>query len=239
MTIETPRRAGRKALLTRESIVAAAMRLIERQGYDALTIRNVAAELGVKSASLYWHFPTKEALVDRLADEVLADLKQGQPSRDWRRDLREGSLRLFRYLLSKRDAARLRAGRLLTGPHSLRLMESGLGVFRRAGLKPRDAAFASHAVHVYVVGFVIFAVSPLSAIEADGASPEQALSVARTTLASLPAAEFPNLVELAGPLTEGSRDERFLFGLDCLIAGIAHWVGGARDDRRAVEDSSA
>src|SRR5579864_3217812 len=191
MAIETRRRGGRKALLTREGIVAAAMRLVERQGYDALTIRNVAAELGVKSASLYWHFPTKEALVDRLADEVLADLEHAPPSDDWRRDLREGSLRLFRYLLSKRDAARLRAGRLLTGPHSLRLMEAGLGAFRRAGLSPRDAAFASHAVHVYVVGFVIFAVSPLSAVEADGASPEEALAAAHATFASLSPAAFP------------------------------------------------
>src|SRR5215472_10894736 len=198
----THRRAGRKPVLTRESIVMAATRLVERDGYEALTIRNVAAELGVKSASLYWHFPTKEALVDQLADEVMADLDLGSPTRDWRRDLRERSLRLYRRLRERRDSARLRAGRLVTGPHTLRWMESGLDVFLRAGLAPRDAAFASHAVHVYVMGFAIFAAAPLSAIEAEGESRTKALAAARRTFAELPPTEFPNLVRLAEPLTE-------------------------------------
>ena len=215
-------RPGRKPLLTREAIVAAALRLLNRDGYDALTIRALAAELGVKSASLYWHFPTKDALVDQLADELLADLDLTEPpSADWRADLRERSFLFYRHLLSKRDAGRLRAGRLLTGPNTLRWMERGLALFRRAGLDGRDAAFASHALHVYVQGFVIFAQAPLSARAAEGAPDDEALGAARAVFASLPTAAFPNIVVLAGPLTEGDTDARFLYGLDCMIDGIA------------------
>ena len=71
MPLGNPRGAGRKALISQESIVEASMRLLERDGLEALTIRNVAAELGVKSASLYWHFTSKEALIDGIARSSL------------------------------------------------------------------------------------------------------------------------------------------------------------------------
>lgn len=221
------RGVGQKLGLSRPQIVAAAMRVLQREGYDALTIRNVASELGVKSASLYWHFATKDELADQLADEILADFDPGEAGKaSWQEDLRGGSLRYFQHLMSKRDAGRLRAGRLVTGPHTLRWMERGLSVFRRAGLAPLEVAFASHAVHVYIQGFVIFASSPLSAAEASGVSADAARAAARSVFADLPAETYPNVRALAGPLTEGRGEERFLFGLDCLIAGIAARAGG-------------
>ena len=217
-----PGRPGRKPLLSQQAIVAAALRVLARDGLAAVTVRNVAAELAVKSASLYWHFSTKEALLDRLADEMLADLDPGGPPlNDWRADLRERSFRLYRHLLAKRDAGRLRAGRLLTGPNTLRWMERGLGAFRRAGLDGEDAAFASHALNIYIQGAVIFAQSPLSAHAAGGVSPADTLAATRMLFAELPAADFPNIVALAGPLTEGGAYTRFLYGLDCMLDGIA------------------
>jgi TetR/AcrR family tetracycline transcriptional repressor len=224
-----PRGAGRKPLLSQTAIVAAAMRLIEREGLDALTIRNVASELGVKSASLYWHFPSKEALVDRLADEVLEGLAPTPPRDDWRDDLRVGALALFRHLRARRDSARLRAGRLVTGPNTLRWMEAGLVVFRRAGLSDTDAAYASHAVHVFTLGSVIFAASPLSADHTRGGSAAAALAAARGAFQALEPTRYPNIVELAAPLTEGDAETRFLYGLDCLIAGMERRVSSRKE----------
>jgi TetR/AcrR family tetracycline transcriptional repressor len=207
-------------MLSRGEIVQAAARLMQREGYEALTIRAVAAELGVKSASLYWHVETKEALEDLLADELMAGAAEVAPTDDWRADLRDGSLRLFHQLMARRDAGRVLAGRLVAGPHMLKWMEAALGPFRRAGLSDRDAAFASHAVHVYIVGFVIFQGSDLSAQPRAGASRGAILEEIRGLFADLPAAEFPNVTALAQDLTLPDRDGRFLFGVDCLIAGI-------------------
>jgi TetR/AcrR family tetracycline transcriptional repressor len=219
--LANPRGAGRKPLLTQQSIVDAALRLVDRDGLDALTIRSVAAELGVKSASLYWHFPSKETLLDRLADEVLSGLAPTAARPDWRATLRDGALALFRHLRARRDAARLRAGRLVTGPNTLRLMEAGLSVFVGAGFSPRAAAFASHALHIYVLGSVIFAEAPLSAIEAEGATAAEAREAARRALEVLPPTQFPTVTALAAPLTEGDAEARFLYGLDRFIDGIA------------------
>jgi|SRR5690348_5019176 TetR/AcrR family tetracycline transcriptional repressor len=223
--------ARRKRNLTLQQIVEAAASLLQRRGYDALTIRNVAELLGVKSASLYWHFKTKDDLEERLADEMFADLIPAEPTDDWRMDLRNGSLRLRAHLLSKRDAGRILAGRLGAGPNRLRQMEAGLGPFLRAGLDARGAAFASHAVHVYVQGFVIFETSPLAAAERKGKSRRRVLDDTRRTLAKLSKSAFPNITALADALTIPDGEGRFLYGLDCLIAGIEQTAMKTRRSR--------
>lgn len=215
-------RAGsKKRALTRTEIVQAAERILNTDGYDGLTIRRVATELGVKSASLYWHFSTKEELEDALADELMirvaaVDMKP----RSWKENIRRGSLQMMRHLLSVRDAGRLLAGRFVTGPNALRWMETGLQPFLDAGLPKRDVAYASHAIHIYIQGFVIFQSAPLSALESKGASRKAALAATRKTFHLLSPTAYPNIVALADALTDADGEARFLFGLDCLIAGI-------------------
>ena len=216
---EAPRQRRRRTL-SRDAIVAAAADLLQREGYEAVTVRNLATALGVKSASLYWHVATKEALETLLADELLAGHVAVSPTSDWRADLRAGALNLFRHLLARRDAGRILAGRLVAGPNTLRWMEAGLGPFRAAGLSGRDAAFASHALHVYIVGFVIFQGGDLSGDARE--KPRGAiLDDARTLFRTLPPADFPNVRALADELTSGDREARFLFGVDCFIDGLA------------------
>lgn len=220
---------SKKPALTKGEIVQAARRVLDRHGYDALTIRNVAAEIGVKSASLYWHFDTKEELVDALADALLEGIQPDQTkSKDWKEDLRLGSRRMMQHLLSVRDSGRLLAGRLLTGPNSLRWMEMGLAPFLEAGLGKRDVAYASHAIHVYVQGFVIFQSAPLSSAELKGAARSKVLADTRKRFQNLSRQAFPNIVSLAGALTDEDGQARFLFGLDCLIAGIEQRARVAR-----------
>jgi AcrR family transcriptional regulator len=217
---KVPPAARRKRTLSRPEIVQAAARLLQREGYEALTIRKVAKELGVKSASLYWHFETKEAIEDLLADELLADWAFQETTDDWQADLRRGSLDLFRHLLSRRDAGRVLAGRLIAGPNTLRWMEAALAPFRRAGLNERDTAFAAHSVHVYIIGFVIFQGSDLSSEARKGLSRRDILDRTHGLFSSLPAADYPNITALARGLTIPDGEGRFLLGLDCLISGI-------------------
>ena len=69
-----PRRRGRPPKLSVPAIVAAAIELLDREGPDALTMRRLGAELGVEAMSLYRHVPSRDALLDALADaqEVFA-----------------------------------------------------------------------------------------------------------------------------------------------------------------------
>src|SRR3954471_20614388 len=61
----------RQALLTRRRIVEAAGVLVDNEGLDALSVRRLATELGVRGPSLYNHFATKAEIVDAVADAVV------------------------------------------------------------------------------------------------------------------------------------------------------------------------
>lgn len=78
-------RGGRRSKLSREAIVAAAIKLADAEGMAAVSIRRVAGELGVRAMSLYGHIDRKEDLLDLMYDEVAADvLIEGELPSDWR-----------------------------------------------------------------------------------------------------------------------------------------------------------
>lgn len=212
--------------LTRHRLLAAALRVLEREGIGGLSMRKVAAELGVKAASLYWHVRNKEQLLDLLTDELMADAEPPPRQGDWREQLREYSLRYRRHLLGKRDSAKVVAGRLALGPNLLRLMEEQLDRLREAGFSDADAALANYLLGAYVQGFVLQEQAPISASETEGASRAEVARAAADRLRGLPETAFPNLVALAGDLTAPSMDERFAFGLDRLLDGLAALLDG-------------
>src|SRR5215469_6871504 len=65
--------------LDRSTVVQAALELLKRVGLDGLTTRRLAAELGVKSPALYWHFHNKQGLLDAMADALIREAGMGPP----------------------------------------------------------------------------------------------------------------------------------------------------------------
>ncbi|WP_051811883.1 TetR/AcrR family transcriptional regulator C-terminal domain-containing protein [Kitasatospora sp. MBT63] len=214
--------------LTREALVTAALRILERDGVNGLSMRRLAAELGVKAASLYWHVRNKEQLLDLLTDALMADAVPPPRRGSWRDQLREYGLRHRSHLLGRRDAAKVVAGRLAPGPHLLRLMEDQLDRLREAGFSDADAAQINYLLGAYVHGFVLQEITPLSAAEAAGTGRAEVARAAGDQLRGLPADRYPNLVDLADDLTTPTMDERFAFGLERLLDGLAVLLEQAR-----------
>ena len=91
--------------------VRVALRLLEAEGLDKLTVRRLAAELGVKAPALYWHFRSKRALLDHLTDAIVAPVVAGLPSSGpWLEWLEEAGFALHTALLAHRDGARVALG---------------------------------------------------------------------------------------------------------------------------------
>ncbi|MFE1318591.1 TetR/AcrR family transcriptional regulator [Kitasatospora phosalacinea] len=217
---QTPSRA-----LTRECIAAAALRVLEREGLAGLSMRKVAAEVGAQAASLYWHVRNKEEILDLLGDAVIADAELPPRTGDWREEYLEYGRRYRALLLAKRDAAKVVAGRLSTGPRVLAVLEDQLDRLRAAGFTDADAAMASYLLSAYVQGFVLQEQSPLSAAEAAGAGRGQAARAAGDVFRALPAEDYPNLVALADDLVDPDMDTRFEFGLQRIADGLAALLG--------------
>src|SRR5579871_5223773 len=135
-----PRKPGPQ--VTVEDVVTAAANVLARDGYDGLTMRAVAAEIGVRAASLYWHVKSKADLSLLLFDHLIDQLDYAPPTGDWRADLRDMAQRLRARLVGTRDITRLFPESYAAGPRATRSLELGLGLLRQAGLPPAEAMHA-------------------------------------------------------------------------------------------------
>lgn len=211
-----------EAGLSRQAVLDAGLRLMQRDGLDALTMRRLAAELDVRATSLYRYVRGKDELLDALADELFAGLDLGeQAGGDWRAALTAMAHALRAHLLSRRDSARLVAGRFVTGRYGLRNIEALLAVLRSAGMSDHDAAFAGYAYATAVFGFVTAEQGQLSAEVAAGVPAREYLDGLAERLRAAPADRYPNVVALAGELTGPDLAVRFDFAVTRLVAGLA------------------
>jgi TetR/AcrR family tetracycline transcriptional repressor len=201
------RKSGQQ--ITRDEIVQAAADVLAREGYDRLTMRAVAAQLGVQAAALYWHVKDKQDLSLLLFDHLVDDLDYGAPTGDWRADLRRMAERLRERLVSVRDITRLFPETYASGPRAVRSLELALGALRMAGLPPGEAVHAYAAALSFIVGWSRFEVSRRA---------NEALAAA-TEAPDLK--NLPNLTwAMAGAAEAPGYDDGFRYGVDLLIAGL-------------------
>jgi AcrR family transcriptional regulator len=211
----------RRPRLTRERVVAEALVAIAEDGVQALTMRTLAARLGVVPGALYHHVRNKQQLQDLVLDNVLAEVDVHlDPSLGWTGQLKVLAHRLRRVLEAHPGVAGLLKTRDPLGPHSLALAEAFLGPLQAAGFGDREAGLAFFLLVDYTIGFAVGGL-PTSVNEQRVRDP-----ATRTQLhqffRSLPPDRFPALVALGEHVWVDNRDERFTAGLDVLIAGLEH-----------------
>ncbi len=196
-------------------IIRAALGLLDEVGFDGLTMRSLADKLGVKAASLYWHFRNKQDLLGLMADELCAPMHAPERNLPWQVRLRALGSEYRHVLLGHRDAARVLAA---CGPPSganiLRLTEILLRTLLDAGFDLKDAANAGSLINDYVIMFVLEETRNLNA--------QDQVPRANTSswFANLPPDQDPSLVALASLRTGSDADERFQFGTEVLIKGL-------------------
>jgi TetR/AcrR family tetracycline transcriptional repressor len=221
-TSERPRHrgAGQRAGLTRELVLAAARRIADAEGVDRLTMRRLAAELGVLPNALYSYVPDKEALLDALIDDLLGGIDPGEAVEDWR----DGLVRVMdssrRLLLAHPQLVPVFLARPGLGPNAARLGEITFGLLRRGGLEGERAVEAFRVLLIYSLGFAAFQAWRL---------PEDADRSARAEAAfvGLPEDGFPEMRRLASHLAGPATDGQFHTGLRWLLDGIAAQSGQA------------
>jgi AcrR family transcriptional regulator len=230
-----PGRERRKSVPARRpldyaQIVDAAMRVLDAEGVDGMSMRRVAQELGTGAASLYAHIQNKEELVDAVLDRAMGEVvlpeSAGDPA-DWRRELKQLAYSTRAALAAHRDVAKALWGRIPTGPNAMALTNWCFGILRGMGLPDQIVAWAGPLLFDYVTHDA-FEARLYSEAFGDEAIGEQYFQDLEKYFTSLPATRFPHVVALADALTTGGGDERFEFGLNVLLAGLeAHLPGSA------------
>jgi AcrR family transcriptional regulator len=219
-------RQPRERALSREAIAQAALRIVDSEGLDAVTMRTVAHSLGTGAASLYAHVGSKDELLELVVERVIGEIElPGEPDPGrWQEQLKEMA-RATRAVFSRhRDVARASFARIPLGENALSGSEWMIAVLRAGGLPDRVIAFACDLFPLYVMA-VCYEESLYAGEDVTPEIMDDFAANMGNYFASLPKDRFPNIVSLAGALVDGDNEVRFEFGLDVLIRGLAAMGG--------------
>jgi AcrR family transcriptional regulator len=210
---------GRKKPITVEAIVDTAFGIIEREGYDALTMRRVASALETGPASLYAHVVNKADLDDLLIGRLCAEIELPQPDpRAWREQIVGVCTQIRDQYLRYPGVSLAALAVVPTNLDTVRLSEGLFGIVLAGGVDPQTAAWAIDALLLYVNAFCL----ETSLLGRHGDPAGWALSREETLsrFAALPDT-FPNTKRYAAELTSGTAVDRFDFTLNLIVDGLA------------------
>lgn len=198
---------GRK--LNRDVVVGAAIALADREGLDAVSVRRIATDLGVRPMSLYTHIAAKDDLISLMVDDVVGEIvvHEELPD-DWRAALRQiaysshTALAAHPWMLQ----ASARPGPL--GPNALRHAEQLIAAVAPLKLNPEDAWTVAGLVNDYTLGHALRIAHPAAGSE-------------QQRYPTVDPAVYPNLARALRASAPDRDDTTFTAGLDTVLDGIA------------------
>ncbi|WP_199439375.1 TetR/AcrR family transcriptional regulator [Umezawaea beigongshangensis] len=223
-----PPRSGagnQPAGLSRDLVVSAAVEVLDGHGLGALSMRKLAAQLGVAPMSLYWHVPTKDALLELALDAVhgeVAPVPAGVPWRETVPALLAGTRALFR---RHPWLAALQGRYPNIGPRALALTESLLAALRADGMSVAEAGRAASTLTSYAVGFVVAELKWFERVAVLETHAQELKQEWVPRVVGLVEESFPHFADQLRDATLWSTDTQFDYGVACVVAGIASGTG--------------
>ena len=198
----------RRQPLSRDRVIEAALRLVDKAGVESLSMRGLAGTLGVEAMSLYKHVANKGEVLDGLIDFVVAEIDVPPLGTEWRHAMRARAISARRVFLRHKWAAVLMESRLNQSPVRLHYADTVLGLLRQGGFTVPMAYRAFLLIDSYLYGFIMQEVNwPYE--EADISQ-----VVEETTAQMSSPADHPHLVEVMGHVMTMSVEGKFAGGYD-------------------------
>ena len=205
----------RRGQLSRSRILAAALELVDHDGLEALSMRRLADQLQVDPMSIYNHVPSKEALLEGLAEALWNELRLPEGGSGWQETLRVFATSLRQLAHAHPHAYGLVLGRgVLPGP-ALHAVDTALRSLESAGLSHGRAAEMIRTLVGYAAGYAMLELSCCT----PAARETELERVVRLTRA-LPSDAPVHLVEVARLIADCDMDHQFELGLDLILSGL-------------------
>ncbi|WP_017934045.1 TetR/AcrR family transcriptional regulator [Nocardioides sp. Iso805N] len=224
-----------KERLSQDRIVDVALAQMTERGYEAVSMRSIAKELGTGPASLYAHVANKDELDQLLVDRVAREfpMPEPDPSR-WDEQLKQALLDMLTVYRAHPGVARASLGMIPTSPGALRNAEGVLALCRAGGVPDQLAAWSCDMFALYIGAVAIeedvWRTRAATASESGEPYGEDAVVAAvHDHFAALPVDEFPLLRSLAAVMTTGDGDDRVGFAVEIMVEGLK--AMSARADR--------
>lgn len=231
--------------LSKDLILQAALEIIDQEGMDALSLRKIAAQLGVSTMSLYRHYRNKAEIEVDIVDHVVGDYDvTDHAETDWANwihatyaHMREG-LCAHPGLMALLDNASLNAA--YQGSNALEVMETILSRLHEAGLEAKPAAQLFHTLMSFMIGSVILMNQPARrAISGRSEDVDEETRMLKLAFEMVPLRQFPNIAEMAPHLAKAWEAEEFKDSVLKIIAAFAPAKAVAAAGKRSVAKASA
>jgi AcrR family transcriptional regulator len=207
-----------QAPLSRERVLLTALRLADEGGIEALSMRKLALELGVKAMSLYNHVDSKDDILNGIVDLVIGEIELPKLSLDWKTAMRRRAISAHRVLVSHPWATIAIMSRVNVGSAMLRYVDATLGCLREAGFSFEMADHAWNAIDSHIYGFTLQELHfPFEAGEY--------AEMAQKFISFIPSDKYPYLNQLTHCIIEGrySGLHDFELGLELILNGLDRW----------------
>jgi AcrR family transcriptional regulator len=218
--------AAPKERLSRERIVDEALAQMKEKGYEAVSMRSIAKELGTGPASLYAHVANKDELDQLVIDRIASLVEVPEPDPDrWTEQVKEvmrANLAAFRAHPGSAQAA---LATIPTAEGGLRAAEGIMQILLAGRVTPQAAAWFCDLAALYVSAIaaeesIWVQRAKVAAAAGRPFTEDDVIAQVRGVFAALPPASYPALTAHAEEMTTGDGDRRFEFGLDVLLAGL-------------------
>ena len=217
MTTRTTTQSRHRVPLTRERVLAAAMKLADGGGIEALSMRKLGQALGVEAMAVYYHFANKERVLDGIVDLVFGEIDVPRIGADWKTAMRQRAMSVRDALLRHRWAIGLMESRTNPGPANLRHHDAVIGCLRAAGFDMAATATAYSLLDSYIYGYA------MTKMNLPFEDTSDIVELSETMLAPFAPGEYQNLADF---ITEHAMKpgydyaHEFEYGLDVILDGL-------------------
>ncbi|MBM2618098.1 TetR/AcrR family transcriptional regulator C-terminal domain-containing protein [Actinoplanes sp. LDG1-06] len=225
-----------KTPLTRTEIVRTALRLVQTEGIDAVSMRRLATEFDTGPASFYAHVASKDELLQLMFDEMcgLVEIPELDPPR-WKEQVKELARAGHAAMIAHNDLARAALATIPTGPNALLITEAMLGMMLAGGIPSRIASWAMDRIFLYITADAYEYSIWRRQVREAGSDKQtyigQLGEQAKAYFEELPADRYPNVRKYADDLMGGGPEARFDLGLELLVDGLDRYATPRPPDR--------
>lgn len=216
---------------SRDQIAAAAVKIADAEGIEAVSMRRIAADLGSGAASLYRYVVNKDELLDWMVDEVLAEYTLPRLAGNWRTDLRRIACRSRSMVLRHPWMNAISAFRSSLGPNTVRWLELTLHAIDGLGLDIDEMLVVSNTLLAFARGYAAGEIAEQDTSRRSGLTREEwMISRAGHTQAILKTGKYPMFARVVhdakAPHDPRAAERGFLLGLDHILDGIEVRITG-------------
>ena len=210
------RKGGRRARLSRELVLRAALEVADEGGLEALTMQHIGQRLGVEAMSLYRHVRNKEDILDGIVDLVFGEIALPGDDIDWLRALRLRAVSTREVLARHPWAVGRMESRVRPGPANLHHHDIVLGILFGAGFSSAMATHVYSLLDAYIYGFA------LQEGNTRVNAPETLNEVTSDVIERMAGDEYPHMQRVGRELmvTGFEFGAEFAFGLDLILRAI-------------------